>query len=58
MQIINTVSWAGHDFSFSPGDTIDLPDEIALARIEAGLADALPAAKKAPAKKAEAADPK
>lgn len=43
MLIINTIPWAGLDFAYSPGDTIDLPDEVAQARIDAGLATLVPA---------------
>jgi hypothetical protein len=38
MRVINTDSWAGETFSYRPGEVIELPDEIAEARIEAGLA--------------------
>lgn len=38
MRVINLQAWAGGDFSHLPGDVIELQDEIAQARIEAGLA--------------------
>lgn len=41
MLVRNLVPWAGLDFSLAPGDTIDLPDETATARIAAGLAAAI-----------------
>lgn len=49
MLVRNLVSWAGMDFSFVPGQEIDLPDEVAEARIAAGLVEAIePAAGEAP----------
>lgn len=39
MKVRNLISWAGPDFSFLPGDIIDLDDETATARIAAGLAE-------------------
>lgn len=39
MKIRNLHSWAGLDFSFAPDEIIDLPDDIAQARIDAGLAE-------------------
>lgn len=45
MKVKNLESWAGEDFSYAPGEIIDLPDDVAAARIEAGLcAAAEPAA--------------
>ncbi len=41
MLVKNLESWAGDNFSHAPGEIIDLPDEIALARIEAGLCAAI-----------------
>lgn len=48
MLIRSTVSWAGHPcewapsgFSVAPGGTIDVPEDIGLARIDAALADAV-----------------
>jgi hypothetical protein len=43
MTVRNLVSWAGEDFSVRPGELIELSEEIALGRIEAGLAERLPA---------------
>ncbi len=43
MKVINLESWAGEDFSCQPGEEIDLPDAIALARIAVGLCQPLPA---------------
>lgn len=37
MLAVTEVSWAGADFAFAYGDLLDLPDEMALARIAAGL---------------------
>jgi hypothetical protein len=53
MKIINTESWAGLEFSYAPGEVVELPDETALARIEAGLALAAepPTEEPKPAKK-------
>jgi hypothetical protein len=42
MLVRNLVSWAGADFSHAPGDVVDLPDDVAAARIEAGFAEAVP----------------
>lgn len=38
MQVVNLPAWAGDDFSYAPGQVIDLPADVALARIDAGLA--------------------
>lgn len=38
MKVINSVPWAGLDFSYLPGQAIELPDEVAVARINLGLA--------------------
>jgi hypothetical protein len=40
MLIKNLVAWAGDRFSYEPGDVIEMPEEIALPRIDAGLAAA------------------
>lgn len=37
-RVRNLVAWSGHDFSYLPGDHIELPHDIATARIAAGLA--------------------
>ena len=42
MTVRNLVPWAGENFSVRPGELVDLPEEIALGRIEAGLAERLP----------------
>lgn len=39
VDFLNGVSWAGEGFSFIPGDVIQLPESIALARHEAGLGE-------------------
>lgn len=39
MKVKTLVSWAGHTFSVSPGDVMDLDDTVAEARIAAGLAE-------------------
>jgi predicted phage tail protein len=44
MKIVNLVSWAGENFSYIPGDVVEIDDEIGAARIEAGLASAVDAA--------------
>ena len=41
MLVRTLVSWAGPNWFAQPGDEIDLPEEIAAARIEAGLAEPL-----------------
>lgn len=58
MRVKNLVPWAGDDFSCSPGEEIELADDVALARIEAGLCEAIDdlPAKSKKAKRA-AADP-
>lgn len=38
MKVENLVSWAGLDFSYVGGEILDLDDEVAEARIAAGLA--------------------
>lgn len=38
MIVKNLVPWSGHRFSYTAGDLIDVPDDVAQARIEAGLA--------------------
>ena len=48
MLVRNLVSWAGHDFSHMPGAIVDLPDDIAEARIIAGLAVLAPNLEPAP----------
>lgn len=37
MLVTNLVSWAGPDWTCLPGEQIDLPDDVAVARLEAGL---------------------
>ena len=39
MIVKTLVAWGGHDFSYAHGEVIDLPDEIAQARIAEGLAE-------------------
>ena len=38
MLIKNLVPWAGDRFSYNPGDVIDMPPDVAEARIKAGVA--------------------
>lgn len=38
MLVKNLVNWAGDRFVYEPGDLIEMPNDVALARIEAGLA--------------------
>jgi hypothetical protein len=38
MKVINLSSWAGRSFDLAHGDLINMPDEMATARIVAGLA--------------------
>lgn len=60
MRVKNLHPWAGEDFSFSPGQEIELDDDIALARIEAGLCEAIdeaPAGGKKKKSKAKTPDP-
>lgn len=38
MRVVNVNSWAGESFSYRPGEVIELPDNVAEARIELGLA--------------------
>lgn len=38
MRVTNLQSWAGENFSYLPGEVVDLPKAIATARIKAGLA--------------------
>lgn len=45
MRVKNLVSWSGPDWQSDPGDEIDLPDDIALARVAAGLCATLPITK-------------
>ena len=55
MLVRNLVPWSGLDFSFAPGDELDLPDGVAQARIDAGLAEPVapdPAPPEAPAPRA------
>jgi hypothetical protein len=42
MLVINLVAWAGLDFSYDHGAVIDLPDDVAKARIAAGMAEPAP----------------
>lgn len=37
-KVINLDAWAGDDFAHAPGAEIDLPDEVAAARVAAGVA--------------------
>lgn len=37
MRVINLVSWAGQDFDYKVGEAIELPKDVAEARIEAEL---------------------
>ena len=38
MIVKNLVPWSGSRFSYAVGDLIDMPDDVAQARIAAGLA--------------------
>jgi hypothetical protein len=40
MLVKNLTSWAGENFSYMPGDEIEIDDATAIARCEAGLASA------------------
>jgi hypothetical protein len=42
MLVRNLVSWSGHHFSHVPGDIVDLPEDMAEARMDAGLAEPAP----------------
>ncbi|WP_419900780.1 hypothetical protein [Roseomonas sp. USHLN139] len=42
MEVVNLVPWAGEDFSYAPGEVIDLPAKIATARKKAGLVADVP----------------
>lgn len=42
MRVRNLVSWAGEGFSHVPGDILELPDDMAAARIEGGVAEEAP----------------
>ena len=46
MLVRNLAVWAGVDFSASPGDELDLPDDVAQARIAAGLCEPIVAVEK------------
>ena len=50
MRVKNLQAWAGTEFSYLPGDEIELDDDVATARIEAGLCEALPGSEPAKAK--------
>lgn len=39
MKVRNLVPWSGDKFSYVPGDILDLPDDVAAVRIEAGLCE-------------------
>jgi len=39
MRITSLVSWAGPLFEVQPGDTVDVPEDVARDRIAAGLAE-------------------
>lgn len=39
-RIVTLVGWSGHLFNLMPGDPIDCPDDVAEARIKAGIARA------------------
>lgn len=41
MRVRNLTPWAGNDFSYAPGDEIELDDAIAEARIADGLCEAV-----------------
>lgn len=41
MKVRNLQSWAGENFSYLPDEVIELPDAVALARIEAGLVESV-----------------
>jgi hypothetical protein len=41
IRVRNLSPWSGLDFSFQPGDILELDPEVARARIAAGLAEAL-----------------
>jgi hypothetical protein len=56
MRVKNLQAWAGTDFSYLPGDEIELDDDVATARIEAGLCEALPGSE--PSNKAKGKKPK
>lgn len=50
MLVRNLVPWSGLDFGFAAGDELDLPDDVAQARIDAGLAESVePAPAEVPA---------
>jgi hypothetical protein len=57
MLVVNLVSWEGVRFSAAPGDIIELPDEVAKARIAAGLCAPAPADKSKAAMPAKSAKP-
>jgi hypothetical protein len=40
MKVVNLVPWAGLNFSYVPGDVIEMSEPTARARIDAGLAEA------------------
>lgn len=41
MRVRNLQAWAGEEFNYVAGDEIDLPDDIAQSRIDAGLCEAV-----------------
>lgn len=56
MRVKNLESWSGHDFSYVPGEIIEIDDDIALARIAGGVCAAIdeePAPTKRKVKKEE-----
>lgn len=53
MKVRNLVPWSGHDFSYMADDVIDLDDDVAKARIDAGLCAPIEE-KPAPAKSGKA----
>lgn len=50
MLVVNLVSWGGPNFAHDEGDEIELPDDVAEARIRAGLAAPPSAAPVVPAR--------
>lgn len=48
MRVVNSQAWAGENFAYVQGDVIELPDNVAAARIAAGLAEPLEAQRELP----------
>ena len=42
MRVVNLHSWAGLNFSCAPGEEIELPDDVAAARLDLGLVAPVP----------------